>query len=382
MNFIKADRIFDGERFLESDAVLAVAAAGEIKEITDTGKIDPLKIQTLKGVITPGFVNAHCHTELSHLKNKISQKTGLPGFGKQIIFQRASSAIDAIKEQIATADKEMRDKGIVAVGDICNTWDSFEMKSNSSLYYHSFIELLGLHPDRAETMFDAGLVLLKKLQELGLAGSLAPHAPYSTSLKLISAISNYNVAYHLPSSIHSQESEDETRFFKGITNGFHDLYQFLQMDISWFVPPVTSSLEYFIEALGSQKTILVHNTCSDTRDINLTKGKNILWCFCPGANLYIEDRLPDFNLFLHESERICLGTDSLASNTGLSIINEANLVLKNSSFSTEQVLKMMTLNGAKALCIEDNYGKLSAGKKMGLNLIDIDDNQFKLIKTL
>ncbi|MCW3076153.1 MAG: Amidohydrolase, partial [Bacteroidetes bacterium] len=372
MQFIKADRVFDGEKFISNDQVLAVSDNGRLHEIINETKVDPLQIQKLKGVICPGFINAHCHTELSHLKNKIAQQTGLPGFGKSIIFQRATSSKDEVKEHIQLADKEMWENGIVAVGDICNTADSFDMKTTSGIFYHSFIELLGLNPERATLMYDAGVTLINELKNLKLAGSLSPHAPYSTSKELILKISQYNLLHNLPASIHNQESMEETKFFNGENSGFHELYKFLQVDISWFAPPKTSSLSYYIESLLQQNTLLVHNTCTTMEDIGLTINKNIHWCFCPAANQYIERRLPDFKLFMNETARICLGTDSLASNTALSLVNEANLVLSNSSFSMEEVLKMMTLNGAKALNISETYGRLIPGKNAGLNLLEIN----------
>ncbi|MGZ3920140.1 MAG: amidohydrolase family protein [Bacteroidia bacterium] len=382
MQFLKADAIFDGEKFLGPHEIIAIRENGTIKEIVPENVTEEGNIQKLKGVITPGFVNAHCHTELSHLKNKIPQKTGLPSFGKHIIFQRASCSAEEIKERVHEADKEMLDNGIVAVGDICNTEDSFEMKTKSSIYYHSFIELLGLDAKRAEIMYDAGLHFINKLNVLGLPGSLTPHAPYSTSTELIRKIAEYNLLHDLPASIHNQESEEETKFFNGEKSGFHDLYDFLNVDISWFKAPGTSSLAYYIDSLLDQKTLLVHNTCTSKKDIELTVTKNISWCFCPGANKYIEDRLPNFGLFSTQANRLCLGTDSLASNTGLSLVNEANAVLEHSSYTIDQVLQMMTSNGANALNMGGKFGKLLPGINAGLNLMEINDRKFKFIKKL
>lgn len=381
MHFLQADRIFNGTHFLEEAAVIVISEKQELIEIINAADVEAGKIQKLKGIITPGFVNAHCHTELSHLKNKIPEKTGLPGFGKQIIFQRMSQNQPDIKEKILQADNEMWEHGIVAVGDISNTADSFEMKAGSNIHYHTFVELLGLHPQKAEGSFEYGIKLLNQLKEKNLAGSLAPHAPYSTSLELIEMISGFNIKNNLPSSIHNQESEEETKFFYGKSGGFNELYAFLQMDLSWFQPPMKSSLNYYLDSLHSQQTILVHNTFTSKEDIEKAKSKNVYWCFCPSANLYIEGRLPVFNFFIEEKEKICLGTDSLASNHELSIIKEANHVLKNSNFTLEDVLKSMTSIPAAALNLH-RFGNLKIGKNAGLNLIELKENQIHFIKTL
>jgi cytosine/adenosine deaminase-related metal-dependent hydrolase len=382
MQFYSADRVFDGKKFLPNEAVLAVDEGGFLRDILVKDNIDPLQLQTLKGVITPGFINAHCHTELSHLRSRIPQKTGLPAFGKHIMMQRFSASKDEVKERLVEADREMKANGIVAVGDICNGDDSFDMKANSSLYYHSFIELLGLHPDKADAAMSAGLQLIEQLKQRGLSGSIAPHAPYSTSKKLIEKISAFNIPENLPSSIHNQETEDENNFFYGRENGFFDLYKFLQMDLSWFTPPMTDSLPYYIDSLGSQRTLLVHNTFSSESDITLASQRNVFWCFCPAANKYIEDRLPSFHLFKGHKNRICLGTDSLASNLQLDLTYEANLLLGSSDYTEEEVLRSMTSIPAEALGISAKFGELKKDSRSGLNLIELKNRNIKFIKTL
>ena len=383
VHFLKADKLFNGKDFLQNDAVLVLNNQNYLVEIINENEVDKGKIEILRGIITPGFINAHCHTELSHLKNKIPQKTGLPGFGKQIIFQRASFAKEEIKEHIKEAENEMWKNGIVAVGDICNTDDSFESKTESKLFTHSFIELLGLNPARASDSFNAGLVLFERLKNIGLAGSLAPHAPYSTSKELISKISEFNKKNDLPGSIHNQECKDEDDFFNGRNGGFNELYTFLQLDLSWFKPPMTSSLKYYGESLLEQRTILVHNTFTGSDDIASVNGKDIFWCFCPNANKYIEDRLPEMNLFVNKKDKICIGTDSLASNSQLDLVSEMNLILQNfKEFTPRDVLSAVTGNGAKALGISDKFGGFMNGKNTGLNLIDVNNDQIKFVKKI
>ena len=383
MHFLTADKLFNGREFLQEGSVLVLNDGGELIDIISEKTIDSGKIQKLEGIITPGFVNVHCHTELSHLKGKIPQKTGLPGFGKHIILQRFPHHKDEVKEYLKAADKQMWENGITAVGDICNTDDSFENKTESNLFYHSFIELLGLNPAKAHDSFSAGAILFQQLKNIGLAGSLTPHAPYSTSNELISKISNFNSTQDLPGSIHNQESEDENKFFNGIKNGFDDLYSFLQADISWFVPPMTSSLKYYSEFLANQKTILVHNTFTSKEDIEFIKNKNIFWCFCPNANLFIEDKLPDLSLFSDQKNKICIGTDSLASNHQLDLINEINILLKKFPiYSFEDLLSAITGNPAQALGISDRFGMFICGKNTGINLIRIKNREINFVKKI
>lgn len=383
MRFLKAHKLFDGEQFLPENTLLVLENNGILKDIKLDIETDILNIETLDGIITPGFVNAHCHLELSHLKSLIIKETGLSEFAKQIIINRNNICKEEIFEHQQLADKNMFKAGIVAVGDICNTTESFDTKQNSSIFYYSFIELLGLNPANANTNFDKGLELLKLLINTGLNGSLAPHAPYSTSLELISKIAEYNFSENNICSIHNQESYEETKFFMGEKNRFKELYSFLNMDISFFKAPKISSLQHFYPSLKNQKTILIHNTFTKKEDIDFTNIKTAFWCFCPNANLYIENKLPLFELFSHLKNNICLGTDSLASNEELNLITEANVILKNTTiFNVETILKFMTFNGAKALNVSDKFGSFIIGKNSGLNLISENNNQLSFIKKI
>lgn len=185
MRFLKADSVFDGKKFLPLNSILVLDNHNLLKEITGEQAVEKSNIEHFKGTITPGFVNAHCHLELSHLKNKILKNTGLPGFAKQVIMQRNNFSKEEIVQKMETADAGMWQNGIVAVGDISNGDSSFETKTQSNIFYHTFVELIGLDPARQELIFDKGLEVLQALKNHNLQGSLAPHAPYSTSTALI-----------------------------------------------------------------------------------------------------------------------------------------------------------------------------------------------------
>jgi len=384
MRFLSADKIFDGRQYLPEGSVLVVDSQNKLKEVLSASSAIQDKIELFDDIITPGFINAHCHLELSHLKGRISKHTGIPGFGKQIIMQRMSGFTkEQIHEKAAEADAQMWQNGIVAVGDISNADDSFKTKQSSKIKYHTFIEVLGLNPANENMMFDLSFPFFKLLQSFGLAGSLAPHAPYSTSLQLIERIAKFDKENNLPLSIHNQETQEETKFFFGQENEFKGLYDFLKADISWFKAPGVSSLQAYINTFNDQKTMLVHNTFSAKEDIEIAVNKKCFFCFCPNANLYIENKLPDYSLFKEYKDLLCIGTDSLASNDSLDIIAEANVILKNSkAFSLETILQMMTFNSACALNLENEFGSFIPGKNAGLNLVNFNNDQLQLTKKI
>ena len=383
MRIISANSIFNGINFLSQEMALVIDDFGLLKDIVKKTEIQSSEIEHYDGIIAPGFVNAHCHLELSHLFSQIDPKTGLIEFLKQVIAKRNNFNKKEQEDAAIEADFKMWESGIVAVGDISNIDTTFKTKANSKIYYHTFIELIGLNPLHSETIFEKGLSLLKELENYNLIGSLAAHAPFSSSKLLINKIANYNSLNNLAFSIHNQESEEETKFFAGRPSGINDLFDYLNIDINWFIPPKTSSLLSYLDEIPNKKSLLVHNTFCKEEDIIASKHKFINWCFCPGANLFIENTLPNYDLFLNHNQNWCIGTDSLASNQKLDMCFEASILLsKLPSISIESILKALTYNGAKALGIEDKFGKLIIGKNTGLNLIQHSDTQLNFIKKI
>ena len=383
MRIISANSIFNGINFLSQEMALVIDDFGLLKDIVKKTEIQSSEIEHYDGIIAPGFVNAHCHLELSHLFSHIDPKTGLIEFLKQVIAKRNNFNKKEQEDAAIEADFKMWESGIVAVGDISNIDTTFKTKANSKIYYHTFIELIGLNPLHSETIFEKGLSLLKELENYNLIGSLAAHAPFSSSKLLINKIANYNGLNNLAFSIHNQESEEETKFFAGRPSGINDLFAYLNIDINWFKPPKTSSLLSYLDVIPNKKSLLVHNTFCKEEDIIASKHKFINWCFCPGANLFIENTLPNCDLFLNHNQNWCIGTDSLASNQKLDMCFEASILLaKSPSISIESILKALTYNGAKALGIEDKFGKLIIGKNTGLNLIQHSDKQLNFIKKI
>ena len=373
MKSFKADYVFPVYAEPIKNGIITVDDDGKIISVSahqsdkDTETPAP---EHLSGIICPGFVNTHCHLELSHLKGKIPTHTGLVPFIKEILKHRgADSAL--IADAAAKADNDMYENGIVAVGDISNNNSSIPIKAASKLYYHTFVEILGFLPNHAEDLFNTALGLLAEFKPQ--SSSITPHAPYSVSKELFRLIKKYCDTNENLLSIHNQECEDENKFFRYKLGAFNELYDFFGTDTSHFKPQARNSMQSIIPLLTSKQDILmVHNTCTNLKDIYFLKrfDRKINWCFCPNANLYIENRLPKVNLFIDQGFNITLGTDSLASNHGLSILSEMQAIQhKFPAISTAKLLEWGTINGAKFLGIDKEKGTLETGKTPGLNLI-------------
>lgn len=368
----KGTALFNGRQLLPGSMVLVLSDKGIVQDIVHES-VAGGDVQQLNGLLSPGFVNTHCHLELSHMAGVVPEGTGLPAFLTSVMEKRAQDTLaqEAAMQQAATA---MWEGGISAVGDICNGTASLAFKKDSPLYYHSFIECMGFAPGFAQQRYEYSLDVLRQFREVNGPGhscSIVPHAPYSVSEALFSLLSA--TPDNTPISIHNQECEAENTLFQDKTGAFLDFYRHFNMDATAFTATGTNSLPAWLPWFRQRPVLLVHNTYTTEKDIAFTKEQTpqAYWCLCPQANLYIEKRMPDIALLRSQRCTITLGTDSLASNHQLSIWQEIQTIRKYySNIALEEILQWATLNGAVALGIDSRYGSFEKGRQPGVVLID------------
>ena len=381
-----ADKLFTGNEMLQN-RVLITDEKGTIEDIVFKGDAGD-NIQYTKGIISPGFVNCHCHLELSHMRGLIPEKTGLINFVFSIVTKRHFEE-EEILEAISKAEDEMLQNGIVAVGDICNNTLTALQKSKQRLRYYNFIEASGWLPQIADARMSRALDVYEAYCQLSSImcnhTAIVPHAPYSVSQNLWQLLQPY--FQNKTASIHNQEAPFEDELFIQGSGDFTRMYQLMNMDYSFFAPSGKSSLQtYFPKLHGAKNVILVHNTFTKEADVLYAKreaainNQQLFFCLCPNANLYIEDAMPPVELFINNGCNLVLGTDSLASNHQLSILSEMQTIKHYFDVvKTEQLLQMATLNGAKALNMDDTLGSFERGKQPGVIVIDED---LKTVKQL
>ena len=383
MRKISATWIFPGNQPPLKNGILICEDDGTVVDLIDTGGQlrEQAGMERHSGILVPGFVNAHCHLELSHLKGKIPEKTGLGGFLGAINKFR-NLEVENLEEAMKQADFQMKQAGIVAIGDVSNSYLSLETKRKSKICYHTFVEAFGFHPSRAEKAFSFAEFVESMFREFGLPASVTPHSPYSVSELLFQKISEKARAENAILSVHNQESQHELAFFKdGSGSIARHINEVLGIDISHWKPTGRSSLDFTLSFIQKENPLLlVHNTFTSPEDIQLLKRQrkmeNTFLVLCPNANLYIENQLPPIPLFQQEKLNICLGTDSLASNHNLSVLQEMiTLQIKFPEITLQELLEWACLNSSLALGLNDLFGSFEPGKKPGVNLVTGADLQ-------
>lgn len=333
------------------------------------------------GAIVPGFVNAHCHVELSHLHGKFVKGTGMAGFIDQINALRDWAGRDAKQKLVKEWMDRMWERGVSAMADISNDDSSFEIKASHPMYTRTFLEVFGSEPEMCDGVM-ADVAQLKTVADAhGIDAAPTPHSCYTMSPQLlsVSAASGLSSGFL---SYHSQESQEEEDL---IEKGCGAMYE-NRKRAGMSTPPVTgeSSLKYFIDRLAVAKpapyeehVLLVHNVCLQQSDIDAVKEvmANPFFAICPLSNIFIHNALPPVELMRENGLVIALGTDSLSSNDDLDMVKE--LVCLHEAFPDVPMGEMIgwaSLNGARFLKKEALMGSIAPGKVPGLvHITDMDE---------
>lgn len=372
---ITADKVHNGKEWLPNDTVIDLSDDGEIKYV---GKklTDHHDIKKHNGIICPGFINAHCHLELSHMKGIVPEHIGLVSFLQNVLGKRNDFSEEEKAQARHAAFHSMISNGVVAVGDIANTTDTLDLRIQDKIHFYSFVEAIGFTPT-PQKQFDYAMAVLhafaaQQQESKQKRQSIVPHAPYSVSNALFDLIDKFDKTALL--SIHNQETEAEDEYYMTKSGAMQTMLHGMGINDDFFESLGKSSSQTYTQWLsGTHPLILVHNTYTQQEDVVTIKGRfqQAYWCLCPNANLYIENRLPDIAMLASNTENICIGTDSLSSNHQLSVLAELQTIKKNiPDISWKDLLKWGTYNGAKALQMSDQIGSIELGLKPGLIVID------------
>ena len=364
-------------------AVVTTEDDGTIIDIEDTeGHLkEKGSVEFYNGIIVPGFVNCHCHIELSHLKGSIMPEGGLPGFIEKVRSKRDITDDETILSAIKSANRELCNEGVVLCADVCNNSFSFGIKRDSRIKYINLLEVFGIDPEKASRRLSEVMNIAELSEQMDLTSYLIPHSAYSMSLTLFRLLRDQSMNNKI-TSVHFMETAAEKTFLDNHSGPLFTSYQ-----QSGLLPGQPETVKSHADAVLNEITlsgnlILVHNTFTDRKTIKkISERDNLFYCVCPNSNLYIENHLPPLNLLYNEGCRIVIGTDSLASNSRLSILEELKTLQKNFSYlSIEELICWATINGALALCEENQFGTIETGKNPGLLLLeDVDLLNMKLL---
>lgn len=355
---------------------LHVNALGQVLAVVEAPEIPAdAQPERIPGILTPGLVNAHCHLELSALEGKILPGTGMAAFAGAVTSLRRTFSPEDTAAAVQHAMDGLCASGTVLVGDIANEGISISVKKDHPLATYTFFETFGLMEERANALLQKCETLENEAIGVGLTAGVTLHAPYSVLPQVRAQV--YARARERGSriSLHMLESAAEREVFAHGTGHFAAFYQHIGVPMPDF--GTDSPLTYLLrDSDPGQPILLVHTTemqPAETEAFFAEYAQGYI-CLCPRSNQWIHGTSPALAQYLPFADRICLGTDSLASNDSLDVANEVFACLQ---LTQEQgiavneslihlLLKWATTNGARALGMEDRFGQFAPGTTPGL----------------
>ncbi len=351
--------LVDGE--FRRNPIIEFAADGEILSVEFREDVDrSAGTEFYSGIMMGGFVNAHSHLELAYLRGAIEAGTGFADFASSIGRVRNSFSEEERDRAVVAADLELKRGGVVAVGDIVNGVTSFAVKERSSIEYRNFAEVFGLNAIDSSAVDE----LLNYPST-----SLTPHSTYSLNDKLFREIASTGGT---PLSIHFMESPAERELYEG-HGALHDWYSRVGFECNFL--HYDSPAKRIVGSIPKDRSvILVHNCCITQEDIDIIMSHftaQIYWAVCPRSNRYISNLRPPLDLLRKNGLNICVGTDSLASNWSLSMLDELR---EMEGTPLVERLDWATRIGARALQMP-HVGTIEVGHKAHINILSGVDYQ-------
>ena len=361
----------NGAIAVKGTKIYRVGTFEEIKMLANVDKI----IDLGNAVILPGLINIHTHLDLTNLHKRIKPTGNFTHWVFQIVGARIRWKDEDYISSMEKGIELCGESGTTTVADIANTEYSFSVLKKSPLRKVVYKEVIDLNPDHAKdvlkkTQTELSTITTDDLLSIGLS----PHAPYSVSRELYQTIAQFAVETGTPVCTHIAETRDEIEFLTkgtGIFPAF--LRQLRAMPDNWQAPGLTP-IHYLNETgILRNHPLLIHCNYVTDEEISLIKSSGASVAFCPRSHHFFGHTNHPVQKLLDAGINVGLGTDSLASNDTLSIIDEMKFLFLHHSIPLNTLLTMATTNGAKALGLESKVGQIKEGFEADLCGVRLPD---------
>lgn len=328
--------------------------------------------------VLPGLVNAHTHLELSYLRDEVPPASEFVTWVRSVMAARrqwpsptAPQILSAMDEAIA----ESAASGTAVVGDISNTLVSFPALVRSPLAAVVFFEVLGFNVTDANGLIEHACGEIDALGSTDrVRASLAAHAPYSVAPLVFRAIRRaIDRDAFAPCSVHLSESAEEVEFIRTGGGPWRRLLEEVGVWNAQWIPPGVSPVQ-FLDDSGflDARVLAVHGAQMTPADLSRLASRGATLVTCPRSNGHTGAGRPPIEDFYASGVHVAVGTDSLASAPDLSVFAElATLRALARSVPASRLLASATIEGARALGFDADYGTIEPGKSARLVAVDV-----------
>jgi cytosine/adenosine deaminase-related metal-dependent hydrolase len=359
---------------------LVEITAGRISAVHD--RPGPCTIDLGNAAIIPGLVNAHTHLELSDLAAPLHPNLPFTAWLKAVMAHRRtrahtgtaalSSSDDAFEKQIVEQGRrESARWGTTLIGDITGAGSSLSVAGTDGPRLVTFLEVLGLAPERVASQLDRARAHLAEPH--GLSRGLSPHAPYSVHPDLVGGLVDLAVSRRAPVAMHLAETRAELEL---LADGTGEFLPFLEGVGVWRADAIlrgTRPLDYLRELARAENALAIHGNYFAADEVDfLAIHPNISVVYCPRTHAFFRHEPHPWRELLKRHVNVALGTDSRASSPDLGLWNELLFLRAHfPDFDPSLLLRLGTWNGAFALGLESESGSLAVGKAADLAVVEL-----------
>ncbi|MCP4267972.1 MAG: amidohydrolase family protein [Candidatus Brocadiaceae bacterium] len=327
-------------------------------------------------VIAPGFVNTHTHLELTHLHNCINYNGTFTDWIRQLVNIKQNWSEEDYRSSVADGIMKSIESGTTMVVDITRNCLALDELIKNKIRKTLFFEIIDFNPDNASNTIDnfknqVDDILHNDLLTIGIF----PHAPYTVSEELYKKCKNISNELEINIATHISETEDEVEFLNKGTGSFVSLLNDFDMLNNW-KPPGQRPI-YYLKNIGilEKGCILIHCNFLTDNEIDIIEKSESSVVFCPRSHRYFQHGNHPFLKLREHKLNIALGTDSLASNDSLSILDEMKFISEHyNDVRPQEIFYMGTIAGAKALGMDDKIGRLEPGYYADIAVVEFDEN--------
>ena len=338
---------------------------GHVTAVGSSATLAPLPGEEIRdfgaATLLPGLINAHCHLDYTGFHGALEAKRGFTEWIKKINALRRTFTPADYLDSIAEGFSLLAAGGVTTVLNIESFPELLPQLPVPPLRTWWFLELIDVRSrfDNEETLFGALSFFERHPEWVGGFG-LSPHAPYTASVDLYRLARACGEKFGMLSTTHIGESVEEHEMF---SHARGPLYEFLaEMGRDNSDCGQGSPLSHLIEhGVIANDCLIVHLNYLHDYDYDLLARSGASVVHCPKCHTYFGHAPFPLKALRERGINVCLGTDSLASNTGLDMRSEMREAQALHDLSAREALEMATLHGARAINQAGKLGEISPG---------------------